>query len=66
MAIAIIALGIIAASTLAGTDNASAKKSCASQKYSHCKGTKGYYTQNGHHHCFEGESKDCVNTKYHD
>ena len=66
MAIAIIAFGIIASTTLAGANDASAKKSCASKKWSHCKGTKGYYTKNGHHHCFKGESKDCVNTKYHD
>ncbi len=62
MAVAIIALGIIAAATLAGADDASAKKSCAAKKWSHCKGTKGYYTKHGHHHCFKGESKDCVNT----
>jgi hypothetical protein len=28
-----------------------------------CKGTKGYYTENGHHHCFEG-SKDCRASSY--
>ena len=65
MAIAIIAFGIIAASTLAGADDASAKKSCASKKWSNCKGTHGYYTKHGHHHCFKGESKDCVSSKYH-
>ena len=58
MAIAIIAFGIIAAATIANPDDASAK-SCKSKGYSHCKGTKGYYTKNGHHHCFKGESKDC-------
>jgi hypothetical protein len=58
MAIAIIAFGIIAAATIASPDDASAK-SCKAKKYSHCHGTKGYYTKHGHHHCFKGESKDC-------
>jgi hypothetical protein len=66
MAIAIIAFGIIAAATLAGADDASAKKSCESQKWSHCKGDKGYYTKKGHHHCYKNLDKGCVNTKYHD
>ena len=59
MAIAIIAFGIIAAATISGADDASAQKSCKAKKYSHCHGTKGYYTKHGHHHCFKGESKDC-------
>jgi hypothetical protein len=66
MAIAIIAFGMIAATTFASPDDASAQKSCKSKKWSHCKGTRGYYTIHGHHHCYKGESKDCVNTKYHD
>ena len=57
MAIAIIAFGIVVATTLTGAYDASAKKSCASKKWSHCKGTKGYYTKNGHHHCFKGKAK---------
>jgi len=64
MAVAIIAFGLVAATTFASPDDASAQKSCKSKKFSHCKGTKGYYNKNGHHHCFEGESKDCVNTKH--
>ncbi|MGN6709840.1 MAG: hypothetical protein ACTHKF_10900 [Candidatus Nitrosocosmicus sp.] len=65
-AIAVIAFLMIGATTFASPDDALAKKSCAKKKWSHCKGTKGWYTKHGHHHCFKGESKDCVNTKYHD
>ena len=57
--IAIAAFGLIAASIILDSHDASAKKSCASVKYSHCKGTKGYYTTNGHHHCFENVDKNC-------
>lgn len=37
---------------------ADAKKSCATKKWSSCKGTKGWYTHHGNHHCYKGE-KDC-------
>ena len=58
MAVAIIAFGLVAATTFASPDDASAKKSCAAKKYSHCKGDKGYYTEKGHHHCYK-EEKGC-------
>lgn len=29
-----------------------------------CKGTKGYYTIKGHHHCWKG-TKGCVKTGHH-
>ena len=45
-----VAFGIISATTIAGTNDASAKKLCESKKWSHCKGDKGYYTKKGHHH----------------
>jgi hypothetical protein len=57
--ISLVAFGLIAAATFAGTDEASAKKSCKSKKWSHCKGDKGYYTVNGHHHCYESEGSYC-------
>lgn len=41
------------------TDEVFAKKSCESKSWSHCKGTKGWYTEKGHHHCFKG-NKGCV------
>ena len=66
LAIAIVAFIMIGATTIASPDDASAQKSCKAKKWSHCKGTKGWYTIHGHHHCYKGESKDCVNTKYHD
>jgi hypothetical protein len=28
-----------------------------------CKGTKGYYTREGHHHCFKG-TKGCEESDY--
>jgi hypothetical protein len=55
---------MIAATTIAGSDEASAKKSCAAKKWSHCNGDKGLYTKKGHRHCFKAE-KGCVNTKKH-
>jgi hypothetical protein len=27
-----------------------------------CKGTEGYYTKEGHHHCWRG-TPNCINTK---
>jgi hypothetical protein len=29
-----------------------------------CKGDEGYYTKEGHHHCFEG-TKGCIESSYH-
>jgi hypothetical protein len=29
-----------------------------------CKGDEGYYTKDGHHHCFEG-TKGCIESSYH-
>jgi hypothetical protein len=52
--VAMVAFGIVAATTtIAGTDDASAKKLCESKKWSHCKGDKEYYTKKGYHHCFK-------------
>jgi hypothetical protein len=59
MALAIIAFGVVAATTLASPNDASAKQSCESKKFSHCKGDKGYYTEKGHHHCFKDLDKGC-------
>lgn len=64
MAIAVIAFVMIGATTIAGPDDASAKKSCASKKWSNCKGDHHWYTIHGHHHCFKGESKDCKHFEY--
>ena len=36
MAVAIIVFGLVAASTFASPDDASAQKSCAAKKWSHC------------------------------
>jgi len=58
MAVAVIAFGLISATTFASPDDASAK-SCASKKWSHCKGDKGFYTEKGHHHCYKDGDKDC-------
>ena len=63
MAIAMIAFGMIAATTFASPDDASAQKSCAAKKYSHCKGDHHYYTIKGHHHCFKNE-KGCKHFEY--
>lgn len=40
-----------------------AQKSCEEKKWSDCKGTKGWYTHHGNHHCFKGE-KDCYNKEH--
>jgi hypothetical protein len=45
-----VVFGIVAATTIAGTDDASAKKLCESKKWSHCKRDKGYYTKKGYPH----------------
>jgi hypothetical protein len=62
MAVALIAFGLVAATTFASPDDASAQKSCKAKKWSHCKGDKGWYTEHGHHHCYKGED-DCENYK---
>jgi hypothetical protein len=54
-AIAMIAFGMIAATTIASLDDTSTQKSCAPKKWSHCKGDHHWYTRKGHHHCFKGE-----------
>ena len=63
MAIAIIAFVMIGATTIASPDDASAQKSCAAKKWSHCKGDHHWYTKHGHHHCYKGE-KDCKYFEY--
>jgi hypothetical protein len=63
MAIAMIAFGMIAATTTARPDDDSAQKSCAAKKWSHCKGDRHWYTKKGHHHCFKGE-KGCIYFEY--
>jgi hypothetical protein len=63
MAIAMIAFGMIAATTIASPDDASAQKSCVAKKWSHCKGDHHWYTKKGHHHCFKGE-KGCIYFEY--
>ena len=55
MVIAMIAFGMITATTIASPDDASAQKSCAAKKWSHCKGDHHWYTKKGHHYCFKGE-----------
>ncbi len=57
--IAITAFGMMAASTIVDSHEAHAKNSCASQNFSHCQGDKGFYTENGHHHCFQNVDKGC-------
>ncbi len=49
-AIVIAAFGIIAATSIMGSEDAFAK-TC---NPSGCKGDRGYYTSEGHHHCYEG------------
>lgn len=66
MAIAVVAVIMIGATIITSPGDASAQKSCAAKKFSHCKGTKGWYTVHGHHHCFKG-NKGCKNTgHYHE
>ena len=57
---AVSAFALIAMPTILETDHAFAKD-CPQHG---CKGTHGYYTVKGHHHCYKG-SKGCVNTKKH-
>jgi hypothetical protein len=52
-AIVITAFGIIAATSIIGSENTFAQKDCPQHG---CKGDKGYYTTSGHHHCFDGSS----------
>lgn len=49
-AIITAAFGIIAATSIIGSEDAFAKFCNPSG----CKGDRGYYTVSGHHHCFEG------------
>ncbi len=51
-AIVIISFGIIAATSIIGSEDAFAGKSCNPHG---CKGDRGYYTSEGHH-CFDGSS----------
>lgn len=65
-AIVITAFGIIAATSIIGSDNAFAEyghhgKWCNPHD---CKGDKGWYTKKGHHHCFKG-FHGCVESGYH-
>ncbi len=55
-AIVITAFGIIAATSIIGSDDAFAKKGHHGKfcNPSGCKGDKGWYTKKGHHHCFKG------------
>jgi hypothetical protein len=55
MAFAVVAFVMIGAATFASPDDASAQKSCAAKKYSHCKGDHHWYTKKGHHHCYKSE-----------
>lgn len=55
LAIAIVVFIMIGATTIAGPDDASTKKSCAAKKWSHCKGDHHWYTKKGHHHCYKTE-----------
>jgi hypothetical protein len=64
VAIAMVAFGMIAATTIVGPDDASAKKkSCEAKKWSHCKGDHHWYTKKGHHHCYKWE-KGCKYFEY--
>ena len=58
-AIVITAFGIIAATSIMGSEDAFAQE-CNPHG---CKGTKGYYTSQGHH-CFDG-SDNCHKRNYH-
>ncbi len=60
MALAIVAFGIMAATSFVMPGDASAEKSCAAKHWSNCKGDKGWYTEHGHHHCYKTEP-DCEN-----
>ena len=59
MALAIIAIGMMSAFTIFGAEDALGK-SCPQHG---CKGTHGYYTIKGHHHCYKG-SKGCASKKH--
>jgi hypothetical protein len=59
MVMAVTAFAMIAMPIILETGNAFAKD-CPQHG---CKGTKGYYTEKGHHHCYKG-TKDCVNSKH--
>lgn len=62
MVMAITAFAMIAMPIFLTTDHAFAKK-CDPHG---CKGTHGYYTEKGHHHCYKG-SKGCTKTgHYHE
>ncbi len=61
--IAITAIGMITAVSIMGSEDAFAKKGKSCSHHG-CKGTKGYYTTKGHHHCFKGSS-GCKSNKYH-
>ena len=63
-AVAIVAVitgaTVTALSAVQGAQEVDAKqKSCASQKFSHCKGTPHYYIKGTHHHCVKGVDKNC-------
>jgi hypothetical protein len=62
MALALIAVGMMSAITILGSEEAFAKdKKCPQHG---CKGTPGYYYKGTKHHCYKG-SHNCVNTKKH-
>ena len=54
--------GIVAETTIADLNDTTAKKSCESKKWSHCKGDKRWYKKKVKPHFFK-EFKYCVNTK---
>jgi hypothetical protein len=63
MVMAITAFAMVAMPIILETDHAFAYKKCNPHG---CKGTKGYYTVKGHHHCYEG-SPGCKRTgHYHE
>jgi hypothetical protein len=65
-AIVITAFGIIAATSIMGSEDAFAKKGHHGKWCNPhgCKGTKGFYTERGHHHCWKG-TEGCYSKHHH-
>jgi hypothetical protein len=66
-AIVITAFGIIAATSIIGSEDAFANKGHHHGKWCNphgCKGSKGFYTERGHHHCWRG-SEGCYSKHHH-
>ncbi|MDQ6723955.1 MAG: hypothetical protein M3Z01_06800 [Thermoproteota archaeon] len=65
MVMVVAALAMIVAPAIIGSDDAFAKKGHGKSCNPHgCKGTHGYYTEKGHHHCYKGSS-GCYSKGHH-